>query len=307
MSAPATRTNRPTASGRPAPVQSTRQQLDDLDALLQRMLDLPVSQQESAEDDVREDFAEPEPEATPIPPARPTRPERVLSEPRPPARRSYPPSYMVVETSNPPIPDRADPPYASGHEPRPIEEPRDALFEAPTPGGRHDLNADNDADPIGDLARLRARLENTEGDWVPLRSSWQPSAQTWKPLAETWQQTQAPAESPQEQQPEVPAWTPEREDRLPASELPDAFIPPAPAVAPRQTPQPSAARTPLVWFNQTFDACLLPLGPAAGWLKRPSGRNFLAVVGLLCLMAAGALVAAQWSGFEGLEGLGWTR
>ncbi len=106
----------------PGTLSPTRQQLDELDALLKRMLDLPVNQLEDG--DVTEEAEEP-----PAPPPVQRTPRRVPEEvksveesPRRarPARTvekkaSTPPvSYMVVETASPrPIPP------ASGFEPQP--------------------------------------------------------------------------------------------------------------------------------------------------------------------------------------------
>jgi hypothetical protein len=297
MSAPAARTNRPAPAGHAGSAKGTRQRLDELDALLQRMLDLPVNPDAAAEE-VEEEARDPIP----------ARPARATAEPPPPERRGYPPSYMVVETSTPPFPEAPEGQYEDPLAPRQVEEPRDALFETPGPGGRPEFGADLPTDPIGDLARLRARLESKEEEWVPLRSSWQPSEQTWKPLAETWQQSRALPAAPPAQQ---PAWTgapqpwlPEREDRPPWSEEPVVPLAPPHAVTPREAPERPAALLPLVWFNKTFDLFLFPLGPAGGWLKRPSGRGFLGTIGLLCLLGAAALAAATRAG---IEGLGWPR
>jgi hypothetical protein len=57
---------------------------------------------------------------------------------------------------------------------------------------------------------------------------------------------------------------------------------------------------PLIWFNQTFDACVAPLGAVGGWLRGRVGRSMLGVVGLACLGAA--LVRALTGGI-----LPWTR
>src|SRR5262245_57772505 len=172
MSAPVAHTAPPGGGGHGA-----RQQLDELDALLQRMLDLPVSRAEP----------EPEDEEPPVPvrPARPEpspAPERWASS----APMSYPASYMVVETATPPFleepapqpPDRARwQRQAASRVHEPSLPPSDPVPEPPP----------SDEAPA------------TGGDWVPLRSSWQPSAQTWKPLAETWEQ--ARTDPPQ-------TWTP---------------------------------------------------------------------------------------------------
>ena len=56
---------------------------------------------------------------------------------------------------------------------------------------------------------------------------------------------------------------------------------------------------PLVGFNAVFDACLLPWGPLGRWLRGPTGRAFLGILGLLFLTAAAAWAAAEW--------IGWTQ
>lgn len=266
MSAPVTSTPRP-----PAP--TTRQQLDELDALLQRMMDLPVSQAD--------------PEATPAPPVAPRPRPQPAPPPRPaaPSRKAYPPSYMVVESSAPSFAPPAPPP----------EEP----LEPPTPGGRHQLVED---DPMGELAKLRARLEREEetpSDWVPLRSSWQPSAQTWKPLAETWEQSKAPP--PPEPRPAHGPRVQTREAPPPVvvatSPAPQATPPTPPPLPPATKPRRPVILWPLVAFNVVFDVFLWPLGPLGTWLKRPAGRSFLGTIGLLCLVAAVALAVADHVGW----------
>src|SRR5262245_58012202 len=108
---------RTTRSGGTA--QATRQQLDELDALLKRMLDLPVNKSEPEEDD-----------APVVPP--PVRP--AIPKPEP-SKRSYPASYMVVETSTPP---RAEEPPAavSGLGPREVAEEPFESYRAPEPSAR---------------------------------------------------------------------------------------------------------------------------------------------------------------------------
>src|SRR5262245_20903868 len=215
MSAPVARTTGPGGGA----VQATRQQLDELDALLQRMLDLPVSQAEP-------ESPEPEPApraarpALPEQAARPARPRqpaaRAASRPAPaqraapPAvsRPAYPASYMVVETvapeafQDPPPPPKAAP--EDGLTPRLLGQaaaPTPPL-EEPVPGGRHDLVEGHPDQGPG--PQEPSGPEGESGDWVPLRSSWQPSAQTWKPLRETWEQARgvpAGTDPP-------PGWTP---------------------------------------------------------------------------------------------------
>jgi hypothetical protein len=267
------RTNRPGGT-----TQATRHQLDELDALLQRMLDLPVSK------------AEPEPaEADYPPPARPPEPPQ---RPAAPPRRAYPPSYMVVETSTPPLdPQAKEPPTQGALGPRRVERQPEHVEE----------------DVFEAYRTPEQPAAEPAGDWVPLRSSWQPSAQTWKPLAESWEQSHtAPP-------PVIPPEPPRARTPPVSSSAPPAVIPPTPphtvgqpvipppSVAPRSEVGPSTPvlLLPAVWFNKAFDVCLIPLGPAGRWLQGRAGRGFLGAVGVTALLAAVALAAA--------EGIGWTR
>jgi hypothetical protein len=213
MSTPLARSPRPSSSRAETAPAPTRQQLDELDALLQRMLELPVKDADEPEEPAVPNYVDP-PRRTVEPPAprkevraaeanpsrkQPVPPSRTPTEPH---LRAYPASYMVVETSAPyfmpshqaPAPPTDD----AGLGPRLMaEEPeeREQLFEEPVPGGRHDLVADEPPpDPAEELARLKADLGAPPEEWVPFQSSWQPSEQTWKPLAETWQQARTPAE-----------------------------------------------------------------------------------------------------------------
>jgi hypothetical protein len=307
-------------------VAPTRQQLEELDALLQRMLDLPVNQGEEPEAPEQQPPAPPARERPMIAPPASRRAEapplaegggrRVRLDPAaaPSAPLVFPPVYTTADSAGPSY--RApveEPPPGLG--PRLVQEQHraeDMAFEEPVPGGRHDLEEDTPVDPTEDLARLRARLEAAasasasqpeQEEWVPLRSSWQPSAQTWKPLAERWGQAQ-PEHTPP---PEPPIVMPPR----PAPAGPVVMTQtapepaPAPAPAPAPPPRPIAESKPprpwpllpLVWFNAAFDVTLLPWGPLGRWLRGPSGRALLGTVGILCLLAAAALVVADRAGW----------
>ncbi len=336
----------------------TRQQLDELDALLQRMLALPVHPLEegavaAGDPDTRAEVDVPREPALPLE----APPER--SRPRPltgshgassraweaPAERSwsapaYPASYMVVENVVPPPEAAVEPgPEANlgprisrgvGREEPPVPAPHDnALTEMP---GRTDL-------PVPVSAE----------EWVPLRSSWQPSPHTWGPLADTWQHARpknerqeldqgppslAPTASPPPLRAEAPSVVPPLAAPPPArleagpSQAPplgglwEALAPPGGGPSPvSEGPIPpdglgasgplgvpaqiaSAVRPtswgalPLVAFNRAFDLALMPWGHAGRWLQRPTGRNVLGSVGVLCLAVAAALAVA--------DGLGWT-
>ncbi len=341
MSAPVARTPR-TPGGS---AQGTRQQLDELDALLQRMLSLPVNPNEEPTSVAVAPEEEMPAEEEWIPPPQPRvlAPALRIHEPAPfqqPAPRpapplpprSYPASYMIVETATSPYFDSRNEPNDAGLGPRMVGTPQPPSspysFPPPVPGGRHELVEDTPNDPIAEAARAQLSVSD-ESEWVPLQSSWQPSAQTWKPLAETWEHTRDGV-PPRPTLPEPPMMpTPPRlgdmsdwrnnvipppppgyeEMQRGALSAPQPTRPAAPAVVPVAPPSPPApvapvARTPLVlapvvWFNKGFDLMLLPFGPLGGWFRGQSGRTFLGTMGVLCL--AGAIVLAV------VEGFGWTR
>jgi hypothetical protein len=283
----------------PGPVHPTRQQLDELDALLQRMLDLPVNQLEDLPPPPAEESA-PTVSEPPTAPAgtegeeQKTEANPASSQPAPlpplPAGRVPPVSYTVVETT-----ERQASPAA----------------EAAAPTAPPD--AAKGEDP---------------GDWVPLKSSWRPSAQTWGPLAEKWQQALGTGETSPAAPPTVPAeeaktpQTPPAPPPAPDPEKPRvADAPGSPPVAdapgsplslafPARTPvadtpdppRPSRKNRllrPLAAFNKGFYACLSPLGAPGRWLTEPAGRTLLGLVGLLCLGAAAVLFV--------VGGTAWTR
>lgn len=312
----------------------TRQQLDELDALLQRMLDLPVRQGDEA-DEPAEPVAPPRASAAP-------RTARPIPAPEPdlPPVRYYEPEYHEDEEDVPPPPPAPSP-------------PRVAYLEPPVPGGRHDLEEDAPVDPTEELARIRAAMQQKadrqaeqagqsalpptanipnapdvgQGEWVPLRSSWQPSAQTWKPLADRWEQSSRPADPAPApsvviaapQRPQAPVFPPRHTPSgpviltqtapesqpivppppRPAQPQPAAAQPPKPAPAAQEPQAPSIPwpLLPLVWFNAVFDVLLLPWCPKGKLLRGPTGRRLLGVLGVLCLLAAAALAFA--------DGFGW--
>jgi hypothetical protein len=281
----------------------TRQQLDELDALLKRMLELPVNQLDDS------DAAEEPPPPIPVIPVIP-----VME----PMRATLPVSYMVVETASPrPLPQ------ASGFEPSPAV-PSMRLMPVES---AEESSIEEESEPFAPPA------ETGEAEmWVPLRSTWQPSAQTWQPLAESWQHANGSAPTPVVVHDPIPApnlnFVPQREIApQPRVEPPEqapmpkpvekAVAPAAPAPAEKTIPFAPAssaprlslspedapvsapiALLPLVWFNQGFDACLEPLGAPGRWLSGRGGRQTLGVVGLLCLAAATVIAVSA--------GMGWS-
>ena len=347
MSAPVART--PRTSG--GSVQGTRQQLDELDALLQRMLTLPVNHGEAVPpvEYAAQDEAPAEEEWTPPPAPRAPTPPRP-PEPAPPRpsavpSRSYPASYMVVETPTHPYFDqRAEtpsPPYFdrrgeandAGLGPRMVGEdrpqPSPYSFPPPVPGGRHDLVEDTPIDALAEVARAQLGMPEEGGEWVPLQSAWQPSAQTWKPLAETWEQSRGSApprptlpeppmmQTPARLAPEMPAW---RENVIPPpppgyEEMQRAaYSPPVRPNVPEDAPPAVQPAPPAPVAAPTRPS--LALMPVV-WFNKgfdlllfplgPVGRWFRGASGRTALGVVGLACVAAAIGLALAEGFGWTR
>jgi hypothetical protein len=252
-------------SGSPDGVQPTRQQLDELDALLQRMLALPVHQLENTPPPPTDPSAAP-----PAPAAAPTG----RSESGPPV------SYVVVETAGAEAIPPSGPPQPTTL--RLVREP-----EA------------NSADQSPSSSPATPATPPPEDDWIPLRSAWSPSAQTWGPLAESWRQARdgGSASPAPTQDPPAAAEVPPPEPPSPIAPLP---LPATDTPADPPVPEPSLSgrfRRALVGFDATFYHGVGKLGSTGRWLARPPGRTFLGVVGVVCLAAAAAFALA--------DGLGW--
>lgn len=299
-------------SPRSAPVHPTRQQLDELDALLQRMLDLPVNQVD-----------EPAAQEPAAPPARETRP---------------PVSYTVPINETPP-PPRLEPRVVVAEEPpksQPVPQPVAATPAAPpaAPVARPQPPVIRSQAPaVAAPAPTPAPAADPEpgpDDWVRLASTWQPSAQTWQPLAQSWQQAARPPARPVPppaepepvrepapfaamiRPPEPVVFAPatrsaavqtEPEDENPLKDLAAAREEttgePAPRPAAVAPPSPGTDwwLWPFVAVNAVFDVATLPLGPLGAGLRSRAGRNVLAAAGIGSLATAVALAAA--------DGFGW--
>jgi hypothetical protein len=266
----------------------TRQQLDELDALLQRMLDLPVHPLDEAEQAEDEEPAEEEP--PPVmnhleqPPSadRPS-PNPLLdapvAHPQPATRPISPPmsSYMVIETASPrPLP------AASGFEPRqptarlvPVT-PQPEMPAAPVKSEEQEVKSEEQPSPLSSLPtpyfdptadEPPSQEPNADEAWVPLRSTWQPSPQTWPPLAESWHQANGgttpmaeshPIASPRIDPMRVVAPTKSEEQEVQSEEETSSSPPASPSAPPSSLQQPrlhlSAEDAPA-----TVPAPLLPL------------------------------------------------
>jgi hypothetical protein len=287
-----------------APVsQNTRQQLDELDALLQKMLALPVNPLDAGND-------EPEPEPIPVREPRRTEstvlPRRVSLRPVQQQQQQQPAQKTVPTPTTTPTPEQP----VSVLGPR-LVQPEAAL-------------------PVRDLSPQEE--EPASEDWVPLRGDWQPSAQTWGPLAEIFKQQfhqeQQPAPQATDEpgviretvvlpvparnaaeQPHLPTPTPpldtdieptpnsvEAMARLNAARRPAPTTPaPQPTSAPEPpTPAPGLGLWPVIALNKVFDALTYPLGPLGGWLRGSTGRALLAFLGGVFIVAAGILLTLDW-------------
>jgi len=287
----------------------TRQQLDELDALLQRMLELPVQPLEKPEQlQVEEPADEPEPEPPPPPQkveSAKSKQEKEIAVPsynvfRLPAEATPPISYTVVETASP----RPLPP-ASGFEPKPSTLTPRLVPVAPPPP------------PETPASPPPVAAADEEETWVPLRSTWQPSASTWPPLAESWHQANGgtmPLAAPNPVAESRPDPTPfevgAASRAAPEVRLGSPDLPPSPTDETSSEPPNAEIQTPseprlslsaddapvavawpllpLLWFNQGFDACLAPLGAPGRWLCG-RGRVVLGLLGLAGLAAAAAI------------------
>jgi hypothetical protein len=142
----------------PAPIDPIRQQLDELDALLQKMLTLPVAAPEAESPAVEQHSPPPEPEPEPLPPLPP--PRTILSPPPldpEPLPQSADPSRPEPTTSEPPPRPtvRIDPPHRSR---KPVWTPPPKPVPAPTSIGLKLLLGinflfDKAVSPLGPLGR----------------------------------------------------------------------------------------------------------------------------------------------------------
>jgi hypothetical protein len=287
----------PRPSGTPA--NPMRQQLDELEALLQRMLAVPVDKLESQNPDTAEQPVLKDSHVSY------TAPEEPETQPAPKIDFQALKQQLAAQTQSAQQESiAARPPF--GGEASAVRGPN--LSDEPSPV----------AQPVDDLKGVSVTAESpgheelpadrNEESWVPLSSTWQPSSLTWKPLAQSWLQSPtaaAPIEGsrPAVAEEEIPAWR-----NIPAVS-PEPINPPpssSQVVVEKMLPQaqnlslnvPIERRANLlVWFNHCFDYCLWPFGPAGAVLRTPTGRLGLAILGAACLVAAAVVVLIDWIGW----------
>jgi hypothetical protein len=300
-----------------ATTNPSRQQLDELDALLQRMLDLPVHQagdglaaEESSEAMARSgDATTGEDRATPGDPAgeEPFTPDGLGDLPA-----SF---YTVTEVVSAPLSMTSSYRKSGGEG---AKQKVDSSRDVPLGHEEHrelDVTFAAGSSP----APTEAAREETDKDeaWVPFRSSWQPSPQTWLPLAESWQQGRTVRETRADPNPTAKADSEQPravELTSPAPTVKPAAEPVVPSPAAKESgasakaaPSPSCGENverlswkfwPLLLVNGLFDVLTLPLGPLGSALRSRWGRAFLGAVGMLCLAAAGAWCILDYLGLD---------
>jgi hypothetical protein len=249
--------------------QSMRQQLDDLDTLLQRMLSLPINQLED----------------TPSPPV-PPRPDGAVRAA--PARVDAP---MTATTAPPPLAPAPSPPRMrlladSGPVPPPPDTEPIGYERAFT----INLNPQNGSSVLGPRSPARWLDADPMPLPTPPRPAPRPVTPPSKPGPETMPQPVAKAIVSIEPLPSAapsPATTPQ----VPVSES----LRPSPVHRPR-TP---LVLLPFALVENIFDAIAGVFGSPGEWLASSAGKNLLGYVGLLMLGGCAAWGVLDW--------FGWTR
>jgi hypothetical protein len=244
-----------------------RQQLDDLDALLQRMLDLPINQLEDPA------TAPPRPEGVvkTAPPLRVDAPRPIPAGP--PLAPALSPPRMRLLTDSSPVPPPA--------ESEPIGYERAFTIN---------LNPQNGSSVLG--PRSPARWLDSEPMPLPTppRPAPRPAAPPPRPAPEPVPQPAAKAIVSIEPLPTaVPTPVAAPETSVSESLRPASYYRP---------------RTPLVFlpfslFENVFDGVVSLFGAPGEWLASPAGKNLLGYVGLLMLGGCAAWGVLDW--------FGWTR
>jgi len=248
-------------STKKSPVQSTREQLDELDALLQQMLTLPVDATATPAEERDEPAATP----TPAEPS-PTLPRRVSLRPTPPPQPEPPPpeedapeewvplrgNFQPSDQTWGPLAEAMRQQHAPAQQPAIDEEPgviRETVV-IPAPAAPPDDDPDDaPASSVEAMARLEAARR-------------------------------AAAPTPPRPTPPEPL----------ATQLVPETDAPAPA---RRGVAATVALFPLVAVNALYDGVTYPLGPVGRWL-RGDGRCLLTFLGGIFLVATSAILALDW-------------
>jgi hypothetical protein len=247
-----------------------RQQLDELDALLQRMLTLPVNQPSEA--------SGPAPEPPPSPPVEKPKPRAPLHSlerftlPPLPAKEQTPPAPVMVK-DQPPSP-RPEPP-AKRRGPvvvfQPVHSPT-TLTVASSPSITVEPLPETKEETSSVVMAAAAAVASAP-------------APGWGPIPEA-PPTSAPILPPQKTEPE-PELPPARSPFL---ERHQARL--------RERRRSKPWMGPLAGINYLFDRFAIVFGSPGLWLTGPDGRAVLGWMGLGFLLAALAILAGDWLGWS---------
>jgi hypothetical protein len=235
--------------------QPTRQQLDELDALLQRMLDLPVNKLDDGQG-----VEAPPPGADGTGAAASGLTAALPEVPRPPVQ------YVVVETP-----------------PAEVSSGSPGALAAQAPPSPADPATGPDAPDAGDWVPLRSAWRPSAQTWGPLAESWWQAQSGEKPQ---------PAGTDEAPPPEPPAEAISPDTTPAAPQAPAAMPKPPENRSDLAVARPGLLARPLLGFNRAFYRGVASLGAPGRWLAGPAGRTVLGVLGLAFLTAAVALSLA---------------
>jgi len=295
------------------PPSSTRQQLDDLDALLQKMLNLPITPTEEAtlpppppppasriDMPSTAQFATQTTTEEPLPPPPPQRTQRTNGLPSMTFSGRPPTTTPATQTSRPVVPPTVPPTVFDSswkvEIPSSSPPPPPSIFQGWT----------TETDPLAGPPRRPKTVTQRQPVEEALPSESQ-IINFASPLSDTQREVQ----------PEPIRYS------QPPRDLPVPIVPPPPVVVqapPEPVLQPvipippviapvvampvvpsSIGALPFVWFNAVADFFLRRFGPPGRFLTTNAGRNLLGWTGILLTVAAIGLGVCDYLGIE------WTR
>lgn len=238
----------------PSPNDLTRQQLDELDALLQRMLSLPLNKPEAQ-----------------VAPAFPPLPLPEISAPAPAAspKPSYgwrmdsaPPTTKLPYSQTPPLPA---PPSAVAFTPAftPISSTPTIRDTQPNPSHEPRAFFHTEPTPAVEYMPHTGTLRGVDAPATPVgfRSAFAPPETVEEPM--------------------LPSPTLELE--LPTLELAPALV----TAGKRNQPRTPLVLMPLALMNGILETCFRWLGPIGEWMTKPAVKTMLGWTGIALIASAG--------------------
>jgi hypothetical protein len=250
-----------TTSSPPVGGNSVRQQLDELDALLQRMLELPINQLDETTPPPESPRLAAKPQPTPLAPPPPQ------AAAAPSAKGWRPPAMVLLADSGP------------------VQQPRTSPEDQ---GWAINLNPQQGSSILGPRspAAVAARAPAPETVASASPPVWRAETVTYVPPPAV-----APAPTRPQPQPSVAS----EPTASPVTIRPMA--PPRPTAVPAMSPRAPLLLLPLVALNRTFDVVVIQFGPLGRSLRSPLGRTALGVSGLLMLAGGVAWGVLDWIGW----------